>query len=424
MTIDTNPPKGIHVAIIGGGITGVILALGLSARNVSYTLYERGTRFTELGAGIGISPNAERALACIDPEVYRVYKSVATSTGNEEDYFNWVDGRHTNLEIGRLLIGIDAFQGGRRSDFLEAWARLLPGGRVSFGKQIDTVRTGEGGRMRMRFRDDSVEWADVVIGCDGIHSRTRQLILGQSNPASYAQYTQQYCFRALLPMSRALAVAGQTRTARRYMYNGPGAHALTYPVAGGRLLNALFKHTAKGSRAEVAAAFKDWHPTVQGLVALLPEYLDKWAIFDMHENPAPYYNLGAIALAGDAAHAAGPHLGSGAGFGIEDALVLANVLRAADEEVKALGMESAQICAAALNVYNNIRYSRTQWLPGATREAVDLFQWRDPSAGKDADKFLARVSELYHTIWDYDVDEMVETAVEEFRTAVAVEAAD
>ncbi|KAI0871313.1 hypothetical protein GGS24DRAFT_503931 [Hypoxylon argillaceum] len=434
MTASSTP--GLHVAIIGGGITGVMLALALSRRGISYTLYERAPGgFAELGAGIGISPNAERALAAIDPRAHAAYKRVASTTGDEADYFTWVDGRRcSNAVVARLLIGVDAFQGGRRADFLEAWARLLPEGRARFGMEIEgVVRRGDG-KAELRFRGRSVvEEADVVIGCDGIRSRVRQLILGETNPASHAQYTNKFCFRALLPMAAARAVLGEARTASRFMYNGPGAHALTYAVADGTLLNALFvvsdarpwtaeRHTAPGTRDEAVEAFRDWHPAVRGLVDLLPATLEKWAIFDMHACPAPRYNEGVVALAGDAAHASGPHLGSGAGFGIEDSLVLACVIKAADDEVREgrrSGKSRTQICCDALAAYNTARFERDQWLPGATREAVELFQWQNPDVGSDPEKFLPRISQLYHTIWDNDIDAMVKEAEAEFKKVVA-----
>lgn len=157
---DTGP--GLHVAIIGGGITGVILALGLEKRGVSYTLYERAPAFTEIGAGIGFSPNAERALKFVDPKVYGVYKQVASTTGDEEDYFNWVDGYRTNELVARLLVGVDAFQGGRRSDFLNAWSMLIPGGKVRFNKELVSATQQDDGKVSLNFKDDdSVEEADI-----------------------------------------------------------------------------------------------------------------------------------------------------------------------------------------------------------------------------------------------------------------------
>ncbi|KAI3318830.1 hypothetical protein HD806DRAFT_511100 [Xylariaceae sp. AK1471] len=430
MTVDSN--SHIHIAIIGGGITGVVLALGLEKRGISYTLYERAPAFTEIGAGIGFSPNAERALKVVDPKVYEVYKRVASSSDGEEEYFQWVDGYSTNEVVAKIFIGIDEFQGGRRSEFLEAWSGLIPSGKVRFGKEIDEIVQKEDGRVALKFKDESLGEADIVIGCDGIRSRVRQLILGEANPAAYPRYTQKFCFRALVPMGKAREVLGEKRTLTRFMYNGPDAHSITYPVAKGTLLNALFvitdpnpwpieRHTAPGTKHEVIQAYAHWHPTVRALIDLLPEKLDKWAIFDMCDHPAPYYNVGAVALAGDAAHAAGPHLGSGAGFGIEDGLVLASVLKAADEEVGAPRSEKSkmQICHDALAAYNTVRYERDQWLPVATRESVELFQWRDKEVGSDHEKFLPRVSRLYHTIWDNDIDEMVKTAELEFKNVLA-----
>ncbi|KAI5924589.1 hypothetical protein F4810DRAFT_131068 [Camillea tinctor] len=426
-------PAHIHVAIVGGGITGVILALALEKRGVDYALYERAPAFTEIGAGIGFSPNAERALKVIDPRVYSVYKQVA-STNDQEDYFTWVDGYKTNEIVARLLIGIDAFQGGRRSDFLEAWSKLIPSEKASFGKELATIFQEANGKVLLDFKDGTSAEADIVIGCDGIRSRVRQLILGEANPVSYPTYTHKYCFRALASMDKAREVLGEERTVQRFMYNGPDAHCIIYPVAQGQLLNILLvvsdpnpwrikdKHTARGDKQEAVEACAGWHPHVRAIVDLMPEKLDKWAIFDMFENPAPYYNVGRVAVAGDAAHASGPHLGSGAGFGIEDALVLATVLEAANQglnngisnsnSVKSKTEDSkAEACRRALAAYNEMRFDRTQWLAGATREASALFQWQDEEVGSDHAKFEPRIHRLFHTIWDNDIDKMVDDAV-------------
>ncbi|KAI0101112.1 FAD/NAD(P)-binding domain-containing protein [Daldinia grandis] len=427
--IDT---KRIRVAIIGGGITGVILALGLQKRAVDYVLYERASAFTEIGAGIGFSPNAERALTVVDPEVHRIYKQVTPPTSGEE-YFQWIDGK-TNEFAARLLIGVDRFQGGRRFDFLEAWSNLIDKHRVKFGKSIVSATQDGGGEVSLQFGDGTIEKADIVIGCDGIHSRVRQLILGEENPASYPSYTNKYCFRALVPMDKARAVLGEERTTgganslNRLMYNGPGAHVINYPVAKGQFMNILLvmtdpnpwrtndgKHTAQGNKADAIRTYADWHPFVRAIIDLLPDELQKWAIFDMFEHPAPHYNLGCMAVAGDAAHAAGPHLGSGAGFGIEDSLVLASLLEAVSTKLEGqTDKTKVELCHAALVAYNNVRYDRTQWLVGATREACALFHWQDENVGDDFGKFLPEISKRFHKIWDNDIIGMVGESLVEF----------
>lgn len=211
------------------------------------------------------------------------------------------------------------------------------------------------------------------------------------------------------------------------MYNGPNAHAITYPVTKD-LLNVLLvisdpnpwetedgRHIARGRKQEALDAFADWHPTVRAVVDLMPEEMDKWAIFDMMERPAPFYARGRVCVAGDAAHAAGPHLGAGAGFGMEDALVLAELLRtvneASDQRFR------AQMCRDLLKVYNDERYDRTQWLVRQTRVACDLFQWRDPDVGSDSEKFSREITRIFHQIWTFDIEGSAKDAVRILREA-------
>lgn len=262
-----------------------------------------------------------------------------------------------------------------------------------------------------------------VIGCDGIHSRLRE----QMFPSSTATYTHKSSFRTLIPMDAALARLGPKMTSTRYMYNGPGAHIITYPVAGNTYLNALavvsdpnpwpittsssstssHPHTGRATRDEARRAFAGWHPDVRQIVDLLPEVMENWAVFDHEENPVPRYHDGRAALAGDAAHAVGPHLGAGAGFGIEDACLLAELLLAVDggdAARRGRGLE------AALEVYSEARYERTQWLVRHTREIVDLFEWEVPEVAKDPEAFGNEVSWRFHRVWDFDVGKMVEDA--------------
>ena len=149
----------VHVAIVGGGITGLALAVGLAARNVPYTIYERAAGPKEVGAGIGLSPNAERSMAGLDPKLLAAYNDVATPNG--ADYFQWVDGVKTNELVCRMYLGKDAFRGCRRADLLESWLRLVPKDRLCFNKQVDTISDREGGRVSLAFTDGSTAEADV-----------------------------------------------------------------------------------------------------------------------------------------------------------------------------------------------------------------------------------------------------------------------
>ncbi|KAK0750075.1 hypothetical protein B0T18DRAFT_320929 [Schizothecium vesticola] len=413
------PPPPFRVAIIGGGITGINLAIGLRARGVPFTLYERAPGFREIGAGIGFSPNAEVAMRLLSPQILSAYKRVANPNG--EDYFQWADGHAATTPeeaMFRLYVGNGGFQGCRRSDILEEWAKQLPEeeGSVQFGKEVDTVvDAGEG--VDLKFVDGSVERATVAIACDGIRSRVRQLLF----PEAPAAYTGKYCFRALVPMEKAVETIGAKRGRTRWMYLGPGGHVVTYPVAASSFLNVLIvlsdnkpwpdstKHTAPGSRSEVDVAFRDWGKTVRGIGGLMPEKMDKWAIFDMKDFPAPQYNKGAICLAGDAAHATGPHLGAGGGLGVEDALVLAELL---DELHKGWdrGAGYGRV-NRALQAYSDVRYDRTRKVVRDTRQACLLFHWQVEEVGGDGEKFGEAITPKFCHIWQGDVPGMVGDAL-------------
>ncbi|KAL2259877.1 hypothetical protein VTK26DRAFT_6304 [Humicola hyalothermophila] len=467
----------LHVAIVGAGITGINLALGLQARNVRFTLYERAPGIREIGAGIGFSPNAEKAMALLDRDILTTFKAIANPNG--QDWFQWVDGYHSNELIFKLYMGESGFQGCRRQDVLEAWAKLVklsPGsgsdsdssGSMQFNKELVSISSSPS-QLLLHFQDGTTAPADVVVGADGIRSRVRRLLVPPSSPAARNPgYTRKFCFRALVPMSAALPVLGPDRALTRFMYVGRGAHVVTYPVAGSTQLNVLAvvsdareggwpderRHTAPGRREEAEEAFGEWHATVRAIVGLLPEKMDKWGIFDLAERPLPLgtegggkgdgksegkgetkeeeeeeirgYAKGRVALAGDAAHATGPHLGAGAGMGIEDALALSELLAAVQRRVAGLKDEEAdgeqkearkkKLIEQALRVYTDVRYERAQDVVQSTRKACELFHWKDPEVARDPKRFGDEITPRFHKIWEYDLEGMVKEALRLFES--------
>lgn len=138
--------------------------------------------------------------------------------------------------------------------------------------------------------------------------------------------------------------------------------------------------------------------------------MEKWGIFDLLDHPVPRYSQGVVCLAGDAAHASSPHHGAGAGFGIEDALLLAELLAA----VQSRGDRDTlrQRVEAALSVYNETRYERTQWLVESSRSNGDISEWRYDGVGRDHRKFEHEEKWRLDKIRNYDTDMMVQEALE------------
>ena len=72
--------QSFRLAIIGGGIGGICTALGLlEDPHIDVQIYEAASGFGEIGAGIGVSENAQRALKLISSATRAAFDKVATT---------------------------------------------------------------------------------------------------------------------------------------------------------------------------------------------------------------------------------------------------------------------------------------------------------------------------------------------------------
>ncbi|KAI1380100.1 FAD/NAD(P)-binding domain-containing protein [Hypoxylon crocopeplum] len=422
----TQDEAGLSVAIIGGGIVGIILALGLVDRGVDVAVYERASDFNEIGAGIAFTGVTRECMTQLSSAVIDSLRRVANE--NQHAYDNYWDGYHSdknsdenvglnnkaNVSEGTLLFQLQnakmAWWSCLRSGFLDELSKALPQGIVSFGKELISYDSDSSGPVMLRFTDGTTATCDVVIGCDGIHSRVRQQLLSVSHPqACKPSYTGKTCFRAVVPIAAAESILGQSKAHNHCMHTGPGAHLLSYPIAQHTLLNTVLFLSGNGSpvthRGEIVSRLSSWRPEVRELVGLMPETLLVWRIDDTADHPTPWYVKGRVCLAGDAAHASSPHHGAGAGFGVEDALALATGLGMA---VGAPPSKRGEAVEAALGAYNDVRYKRTQWLVRSSRETGDIYEWMYPDSGSDPVKIKAEIAARQKKIWNFDVDGMVE----------------
>ena len=74
-------PSSFRVAIIGGGIGGLSLALTLNKHaHIQYDVYEACPKFQEIGAGVSVGPNARQALELIGSQANKAFTD--NLTGN------------------------------------------------------------------------------------------------------------------------------------------------------------------------------------------------------------------------------------------------------------------------------------------------------------------------------------------------------
>lgn len=118
-----------------------------------------------------------------------------------------------------------------RSHLLFRMTALLPEGVAIFGKQLVGYDDNEeNDQVILRFADGSTAKADVVIGCDGIHSTTREVLLGADHPASRPSFTHMVAYRTMVPIAAGIAALGEDKARSTCMHCGPNANVMSYPV--------------------------------------------------------------------------------------------------------------------------------------------------------------------------------------------------
>jgi salicylate hydroxylase len=280
----------IHIAIIGGGIGGLSLAIGLQKHpQISFTIYESHSSFSEIGAGLGFTTNAHRAMSPISPALYEKFKSVALFNGTEEKrgfaFRHQVgeEGPDEGKEIIEVQIPPGLEQSSvHRNDFLDVLVGCLPdGGRscVEFGKRLVEIRDGEDEKLICMFADGTSVDADVVVGCDGLKSVSRPYVFGSESELSRPRFTGKIAYRAIIPTERAIKAIGEKQARNRQMYLGHHGFMITYAMAKGTLLNVIGFRTTESNtwdgewfwpakQEEYERDFKGWGKTVKSLISV------------------------------------------------------------------------------------------------------------------------------------------------------------
>ncbi|KAI0017063.1 mannitol 1-phosphate dehydrogenase 2 [Xylariomycetidae sp. FL0641] len=446
---DDEQPRPFDLAIVGGGITGLTLAIALQRRGLRATIYEAAGRFGEIGAGVGFGPNAARALSLIGPGPAAAYAACRTASPGEETWFRVRvgDQRHPgrcrrdgssnddDADEDDALFDLRfppgrATGGVHRAHFLDELVKLLEPGVTTcrFGKRLvdvvvvvaaepDGDDDGDGKKqgpvVELRFADGTAARHTAVLGCDGIKARTRALVLGGEGAAPPV-FTGKYVYRGLVPMARAVAAVGAARARHSTLYLGYHGHIITFPIAHGTIMNVVAFRSrdawtspdwvVRATKEEMLADYEAWGPMATALVSAM-EKPDIWALFNHEPAPTYYSTNPRICLVGDAAHASTPHQGAGAGMGIEDCYILSNLIAEAKDLA---GLDKA------FKAYDEIRRPRTQKLVETSREASTLYDFE--LKGDDLDAIEQDMKQRMGWIWDIDLPAELEKAKSIFRS--------
>lgn len=358
-------------AIIGGGsIGGLFAAAALRRAGWEVDVCERSA--TELsGRGAGIVTHGQ---------LVEALESVGAGTA---DLGVAVEERVAFDRQGARVAAMDFPQ------IVTSWDRvhrllrpLVPEGRYHLGRVISGYEEGEGSVTAI-FEDGSREEADLVLGADGFRSAIRR----QFQPEVVPTYSGYVVWRALAAEAD-LQEAVRASVFPTFGFFAPaGTQIIGYPIAGpendltlgNRRYNFVWYSPADEAKIDAMLTDATGHrhgvtippPLIRDeVLAQMREEAEAWLpapfveILEVSERPfftpiydhcAPVMGAGRVALAGDAACVARPHVGMGVTKAACDALALARHLGPGAEVAEGLSAYSAERVPASRTAHERAR---------------------------------------------------------------------
>lgn len=316
------------VLVVGGGIGGIAAAIALLKRGVSVDIAEINPDWTVYGAGLTITGPTLRA-----------FRDLGLLDAIETHGF-LSRGSHHYLYDGTLLAesdatpveaGLPSAGGIMRPKLHQIMIEEVQslGAKVRLGVTLDTFVEQDDG-MEVHFTDGDSARYDLVVGADGIYSKLRGKLF--DNPVEPV-YSGQMSWRVIAPRPAEMNVG-------KFYFghaNVGGIVPCSQDEVYGFVLSAV-PDPRRISAAEQPAVIKEMLRDFGGHMAEIRDGVTEDSSivqrpFEYALQPLPWHK-GRIVLIGDAVHATTPHLASGAGIAVEDALVLAQELEKAGGNVE------------------------------------------------------------------------------------------
>ncbi|KAI1746491.1 salicylate hydroxylase [Xylaria castorea] len=407
----------IRIAIIGGGLAGASLANALiRIPQLDIHVFESAPEFSERGAAIGLSCNAQKALQQFIPSAMELLGAagavpmrssrVMMGCGPQAGMFV-CDVGEQDLEPSLVV---------HRASLLRELLAPLPREALHANKKVTSIQsTPTGGDIT--FQDGRLERFDAIIGADGVFSVVRNHVVQSDEwigtPSGF------WDCRNLIPFDRAKAALGAEyfEADRQYGWAGDGAYFLHDVLEDRTMVQCVMSGIEKESppnrihkltRPVLEEKLRNWldGPIAGKMIDLLldqsnPEGYSAWE----HKTTSSYAN-GCICIVGDAAHAMTPWQGAGAGQAIEDAMIMGALLTTAS---------SAEDVQAAFKAFDVVRRPRCQQIIDSSRRTGQMLCGQDPNVQLNPGKMKEALKHRWELIYTLDMKKHQEDALQRMR---------
>jgi 2-polyprenyl-6-methoxyphenol hydroxylase-like FAD-dependent oxidoreductase len=404
-----------EIAIVGGGIGGLALALSLHRRGIACDVYESAPEVRELGVGITLLPHAVRELQqlglleALEPLGIENFESVFYNRWGQFIYRE-PRGRHAGYAVPELGM----HRGRLHRVMYEAALQRLGAGRIHLDHRFTGLQQDEAG-VTLSFSDAAGRPREpvrsrVAIGCDGVNSAVRRQF-----------YPDERVAFAGINTWRGVSVHKPIFTGKTYMRIGTvdTGKLVIYPIVdnvdghGNQLINwtaeirneelGMNDWNKPGRLEDVVPIYEQWRFDWLDVPAFLAASTTILEYPMVDKDPVPHWTFGRVTLLGDAAHPMYPRGSNGSAQALIDARVLAGEL-AGGADAGALQRYEAQRLAPTAKV---VETNRTVPPDFIIMKADELSGGRPIEGGIDgliSQDELRRISDGYKQVAGFTVD--------------------
>lgn len=320
------------ILISGGGIGGITLAYFLRKHGFRPVIVESAPEFKHVGYLLALNKQIGQKVAekmgvldkLKDQEVLLTNNIISDDRGKLIMQVNVSPELH-NENSGLML---------NRADLhFTLYDTVKNNAEFRFGKEISVIKQDEHG-VDVSFSDGSKDRFDLVIGADGVNSKTRKLVFGEG----YEKYLDVAYFAFIVPNRTGRTIAGKNDL---IMTRGKdfllAYHAIGDNEVGGYVFHAEKPYRAENPKDRRLSMIREYGKYDQKFLDVLETLADDDPIFhgSFTQIVMPEWHRGRVCLIGDAAHSPTPASGTGASLAMAGAYILAKKLSETDDYKKA-----------------------------------------------------------------------------------------